>query len=233
MIMLSIWAFKCVTHCDGTDVIVAAIVMTSCIDKNTGILLVDAPTMDCKGSTINNVLCGYITQLPTVIWYTHDLSRVLVAHVCVNGLGRHHDDVIKWKHFPRNWPFVREIHRSPVNFPYKGQWRGALMFSLTYAWINDWVNNREAGDLRRQRGHYDVIVMIASGNGLSPVLHQTINRIIVELFYYKVQLFSFKEKHLNISSAKRRPLCLCQALLASRCCTPWEQRTRYPLHFLL
>ena len=20
-----------------------------------------------------------------------------------------HDDVIKWKHFPRNWPFVREI----------------------------------------------------------------------------------------------------------------------------
>ena len=75
-------------------------------------------------------------------------------------LGRYHDDVIKWKHFPRNWPFVREIHRSPVNFPHKGQWRGALMFSLIYAWINDWVNNREAGDLRRQHGHYDVIVMI-------------------------------------------------------------------------
>ena len=70
-----------------------------------------------------------------------------------------HDDVIKWKHFPRNWPFVREIHRSPVNFPHKGQSRGALMFSLIYAWINDWVNNREAGDLRRQHGHYDVIVM--------------------------------------------------------------------------
>ena len=70
-----------------------------------------------------------------------------------------HDDVIKWKHFPRNWPFVREIHRSPVNFPHKGQWRGALMFSLIYVWINDWVNNREAGDLRRQHGHYDVIVM--------------------------------------------------------------------------
>ena len=73
---------------------------------------------------------------------------------------KYHDDVIKWKHFPRNWPFVREMHRSPVNFPHKGQWRGALMFSLIYAWINDWVNNREAGDLRRQHGHYDVIVMI-------------------------------------------------------------------------
>ena len=49
---------------------------------------------------------------------------------------------------------------APVNSPHKGQWRGALMFSFIYAWINDWVNNREAGDLRRQRGHYDVIVMI-------------------------------------------------------------------------
>ena len=57
-----------------------------------------------------------------------------------------HDDVIKWKHFPRNWPFVRGIHRSPVNSPHKGQWRGALMFSLICVWINDWVNNREAGD---------------------------------------------------------------------------------------
>ena len=47
----------------------------------------------------------------------------------------------------------------PVNSPYKGQWRGALMFSLIYAWINDWVNSREAGDLRHQRDHYDVIVM--------------------------------------------------------------------------
>ena len=47
----------------------------------------------------------------------------------------------------------------PVNSPHKGQWRGALMFSLICVWINDWVNNREAGDLRRHRGHYDVIVM--------------------------------------------------------------------------
>ena len=71
-----------------------------------------------------------------------------------------HDDVIRWNHFPRNWPFVRGIHRSPVNSPHKGQWRGALMFSLICVWINDWVNNREAGDLRRYRAHYDVIVMI-------------------------------------------------------------------------
>ena len=70
-----------------------------------------------------------------------------------------HDDVIKWKHFPRYWPFVRGIHRSPVNSPCKGQWRGALMFSLICVWINGWVNNRETRDLRRYRAHYDVIVM--------------------------------------------------------------------------
>ena len=43
------------------------------------------------------------------------------------------DDVIKWKRFPRYWPFVRGIHRSPMNSPHKGQWRGSLMFSLICA----------------------------------------------------------------------------------------------------
>ena len=74
-----------------------------------------------------------------------------------------HDDVIKWKHFPRYWPFVRGIHRWPVNSPHKGQWRGALMFSLICAWINGWVNNGEAGDLRRHRAHYYVNVMCGCG----------------------------------------------------------------------
>ena len=76
-----------------------------------------------------------------------------------------HDDVIKWKHFPRYWPFVRGIHRSPVNSPHKGQWRGALMFSLICVWINGWVNNRKAGDLRRYRSHYDVTVMQRQWSG--------------------------------------------------------------------
>ena len=71
-----------------------------------------------------------------------------------------HDDVIKWKHFPRYWPSVWGIHRSPVHSPHKGQWHGALMFSFICAWINGWLNNREAGDLRRHHAHYDVIVML-------------------------------------------------------------------------
>ena len=70
-----------------------------------------------------------------------------------------HDDDIKWKHFPRYWPFVRWIHRSPVNSPHIGQWRGALMLSFICAWRNGWVNDREAGDIGRHRAHYDVTVM--------------------------------------------------------------------------
>ena len=69
------------------------------------------------------------------------------------------DDVIKWQYIPRYWSFVRGIHRSPVNFPHKGQWRGALMFSLICPWKNGWVNNRIAGDFRRQHAHYDVTAM--------------------------------------------------------------------------
>ena len=65
----------------------------------------------------------------------------------------------EWKYFLRYWPFVWRIHRSPVNSPHKGQWCGALMFSLICAWINGWVNNRTAGDLRHHRAHYGVTVM--------------------------------------------------------------------------
>ena len=51
---------------------------------------------------------------------------------------------------------------SPVNSPHKGQWRGALMFSLIYARINNWVNNREGGDLRCHRAHFYVTEMDVS-----------------------------------------------------------------------
>ena len=79
--------------------------------------------------------------------------------VPITGRMSQNDDVIKWKHFPRYWPFVEGIHWLPVNSPHKGPWRGALMFSLVCAWIKGWVNNREAGDPRRHRVHYDVTLM--------------------------------------------------------------------------
>ena len=70
-------------------------------------------------------------------------------HVSISSWWRHQMET-------RYWSFVRGIDRSPVNSPHKGQWRRALIC----VWINGWVNNREAGDLRRHRAHYDVTVMM-------------------------------------------------------------------------
>ena len=50
------------------------------------------------------------------------------------------------------------IHRSTVNSPHKGQWRGTLMFSLICARIKGWANKGDAGDLRRHLAYYDVIL---------------------------------------------------------------------------
>ena len=82
-----------------------------------------------------------------------------------------HDDVIKWKYFPRYWSSV-----CLVNSPNKGQWREALMFSLICAWTNVWANRRDAGELRRHRHHCDVTVMLnktlhVTGAGVSMWLH--------------------------------------------------------------
>ena len=88
-----------------------------------------------------------------------------------------HDDVIKWKHFSAQLAYVRGIHRSPVNSPHNGQWRGALVFSMVCAWINALVNDTEAGDLRLHRAHYDVTVM----HTVIPYPHISIVRFSINL----------------------------------------------------
>ena len=67
-----------------------------------------------------------------------------------------HDDVIRWKHLPGYWPFVRGIHRW---IPSTKAGDAELCCFRRSALINCWVNNREAGDLRRHHAHYDVTVM--------------------------------------------------------------------------
>ena len=99
-----------------------------------------------------------------------------IISIHLNYCNLFHDDVIKWKHFPRCWPFVRGIQRFPVNSPHKDQWRGALMFSLICTWINDWVKNREAGDLRCYHVHYDVIVMWRSGASSASTCRESSNK---------------------------------------------------------
>ena len=101
---------------------------------------------------------------------------------------RNHDDVITWKHFPRYWPFVWGIYRSPMNSAHKSQWRRALICSLMCVWINGWVNNREACDLRRHRAHYDVTLMgicnwvLYSGKQGTVWKHESTNYIHFEVW---------------------------------------------------
>ena len=57
-------------------------------------------------------------------------------------------------------PSVRGIHRSPVNSPHEGQWRGALMFPLICAWTKGWVNIRDTDYLSHHRAHCDVPVTL-------------------------------------------------------------------------
>ena len=61
---------------------------------------------------------------------------------------------------------MRGSHWSPVNFPHKGQWPGALIFSLICVGTNAWVNDRNAGDLRRHCAHYGVTVMFFRHHGV-------------------------------------------------------------------
>ena len=85
------------------------------------------------------------------IWRQRSWSKL--AHMrqdcCICSI---HDDVIKWKQFRVTGPLCGEFN--------KGQWGGALMFSLICARTNGSINNREASDLRRNCAHYDVTVIL-------------------------------------------------------------------------
>ena len=78
----------------------------------------------------------------SVVWYSDKMSTFNGVWNSQSGRSTHLI-VIKWKHFPRYWLFVRGIQRSPVSSPDKGQWRGALVFYSIFVWINGSVNNRE------------------------------------------------------------------------------------------
>ena len=117
-----------------------------------------------------------------------------------------------WRHqmetFPCYWPFVRGIHRWPVDSSHKGPWRRALMFSFICAWMNGWVNNREGGDLRRHSTHYDVIVMIC-------FLHDGLHMTLIAAWRYRCEQPGVTEQPQHISTNKfQLNMCLVLVLTA-------------------
>ena len=104
-------------------------------------------------------------------WWFETLSRPLWRHR--NGLAifQHVWSLQFISLFVNAWHRMSYISYTPCNvssmmtssngnvFRVTGQGRRPLMFSLICASINSWVNNREAGELRRHRAYHDVIVM--------------------------------------------------------------------------
>ena len=79
---------------------------------------------------------------------------------------------------------IRCIMTSLEDSPHKGQWRGTLVFSLVCAWANGWANNRDAGDLRRHRPHYDLTVMFRILKGMP---HLTVCCLTSSGFLHRLQ----------------------------------------------
>ena len=110
-----------------------------------------------KRSIIFNKPCT-TTMIPLCIitifswWWAHILYRKKTEWKCP-----------WWRHQMETFSALLALcagnSLGPVKSPHKGQWRGALMFSLICVCINGRVNNRDAGDFRRYRAHYDVTVM--------------------------------------------------------------------------
>ena len=64
----------------------------------------------------------------------------------------------------------------PVEFPTQRPVTRSFVFTLICARINGWVNNHEAGDLRRHCAHYDIIVMLRSKNKVAKLTSCSDNR---------------------------------------------------------
>ena len=122
----------------------------NCIFYSSLIALLNCMLIATKNS--NDPRWNYIWN-HAMLWATHHrfryyarlivlqnfLCTMALQYICLAGQGR----VISWWcHQMETWPFVRGIHRSPMNYTHKGQWRGALMISSICTWTNGWVNNK-------------------------------------------------------------------------------------------
>ena len=120
---------------------------SACIDRCHSVVIITyASAVNCKvtlDGCFNRWATGLVCTfdghwIPCAVIRRHSIVLLLQwitggsRSMAWKGFQGGHDDVITWKHFPHYWPF-RGIHRSPVNSPHKGQWRGALIFSLIYA----------------------------------------------------------------------------------------------------
>ena len=145
---------------------------------------------------VSDFLLKYSQQTPhsSPSWVSYGVSvvssksnlcfSITVTILCYNGLRcecYYHDDVIKWKHSPRYWPFVREIHWSPMNSPHKGQW---------YLWCFLWSSPEQTVEQTIE----------------TPVIWDTITLIMTSLISRLLLSPSHKQTH--TSSVKYECFCV-------------------------
>ena len=109
-----------------------------------------------------------------------------------------------WRHQMETFSAFQALcaGNSPVTgeFPAQKPVTRSFMFSLICVWMNDWVNNYEAGDFRRHGGHYGVTVMFVSNDR---IIHWRVKYILTRfgLWIYKV----FVKLLLGLDLLKTRP----------------------------
>ena len=138
--------------------------------QHSGLILCLSQANEKRRNFVTQSLIGW-AQNSNSMFNPSQWETALLCNEVSHWLGAKLEISPDWIHSTDNIPFNKtKIILSPVNSPQKGQWRGALVFFFIYAYINSWVNNREAGDLRRHRAHYDAIIMICHQNEPSLVL---------------------------------------------------------------
>ena len=119
------------------------------IDRNTSLFLSSTPVLtfsiDVVFTLSFRIYCKVAYHFYVILLFSSPFLLVKeTTYIWLNGNGLprnfvmitptqvyvKHDYIMKWNHFSHYWPFVRGIRLSPMNSRHKGQWRGALMFSL-------------------------------------------------------------------------------------------------------
>ena len=91
------------------------------------------------GTIVDEDEVGVVTVNGADIHGLRVLHPVLSRPATLQGVGRHQDMVTR-KHFPHYWPFVRGIHRSPVDSPHTGPFMPSFYISCVVK-LNKLLNN--------------------------------------------------------------------------------------------
>ena len=84
------------------------------------------------------------SQRSVLIWWVGSHCWVTIpVNLSCSLCNPFHNDVIKWKPFPRYWPFVWGIHRSRWIPLTKASDAELWCFLLSTPWIRGWVNYHE------------------------------------------------------------------------------------------